>query len=315
MSGRRVSERSRAWLPYLALVGLSLIWGASFLFIKIAIKDMSPTTLVLIRAISGCVALAVLVTAMGRPLFGHGWRRRIVPFALLAITGGILPWIAIAWGEERLSSGLTSILNSTTPLWTAVLIFWVIPAERPSVLNYVGVLVGLAGVIILVVPDLTTQGLGGNIVGAVAVVLASLSYAISALYQRRKLREVSVYEVSLGQLVATTVLAIPIAAPSLPTLHIALPSIAAVVALGVGGSGVAYLLYYYMMNTLGPVRATGVTLLVPVTAVFWGVVLLHEQMSLPIIAGMIVILVGIVLTNSGRGAVRPQKSEPETAAA
>jgi drug/metabolite transporter (DMT)-like permease len=292
-----------------------LIWGASFLFIKIAIKDMSPTTLVLIRAISGCVALAVLVTAMGRPLFGHGWRRRIVPFALLAITGGILPWIAIAWGEERLSSGLTSILNSTTPLWTAVLIFWVIPAERPSVLNYVGVLVGLAGVIILVVPDLTTQGLGGNIVGAVAVVLASLSYAISALYQRRKLREVSVYEVSLGQLVATTVLAIPIAAPSLPTLHIALPSIAAVVALGVGGSGVAYLLYYYMMNTLGPVRATGVTLLVPVTAVFWGVVLLHEQMSLPIIAGMIVILVGIVLTNSGRGAVRPQKSEPETAAA
>jgi drug/metabolite transporter (DMT)-like permease len=315
MSGRRVSERSRAWLPYLALVGLSLIWGASFLFIKIAIKDMSPTTLVLIRAISGCVALAVLVTAMGRPLFGHGWRRRIVPFALLAITGGILPWIAIAWGEERLSSGLTSILNSTTPLWTAVLIFWVIPAERPSVLNYVGVLVGLAGVIILVVPDLTTQGLGGNIVGAVAVVLASLSYAISALYQRRRLREVSVYEVSLGQLVATAVLAIPIAAPSLPTLHIALPSIAAVVALGVGGSGVAYLLYYYMMNTLGPVRATGVTLLVPVTAVFWGVVLLHEPLSLPIIAGMIVILAGIVLTNSGRGAVRPQKSEPETAAA
>lgn len=315
MSGRRVSERSRAWLPYLALVGLSLIWGASFLFIKIAIKDMSPTTLVLIRAISGCVALAVLVTVMGRPLFGHGWRRRIVPFALLAITGGILPWIAIAWGEERLSSGLTSILNSTTPLWTAVLIFWVIPAERPSVLNYVGVLVGLAGVIILVVPDLTTQGLGGNIVGAVAVVLASLSYAISALYQRRKLREVSVYEVSLGQLVATAVLAIPIAAPSLPTLHIALPSIAAVVALGVGGSGVAYLLYYYMMNTLGPVRATGVTLLVPVTAVFWGVVLLHEPLSLPIIVGMIVILAGIVLTNSGRGAVRPQKSEPETAAA
>jgi len=315
MSGRRVSERSRAWLPYLALVGLSLIWGASFLFIKIAIKDMSPTTLVLIRSISGCVALAVLVKVMGRPLFGHGWRRRIVPFALLAITGGILPWIAIAWGEERLSTGLTSILNSTTPLWTAVLIFWVIPAERPSVLNYVGVLVGLAGVIILVVPDFTTQGPGGNIVGAVAVVLASLSYAISALYQRRTLREVSVYEVSLGQLVGTAVLAIPIAAPSLPTLHIALPSIAAVVALGVGGSGVAYLLYYYMMNTLGPVRATGVTLLVPVTAVFWGVVLLHEPLSLPIIAGMIVILAGIVLTNFGRGAVRPQKTEPERAAA
>jgi drug/metabolite transporter (DMT)-like permease len=300
----------RPWLPYLALVGLALIWGASFLFIKVAVRDMSPEVLVLIRASAGFLALAMLFASMRRRLLPADWRRRVLPFTVMGITGGILPWIAIAWGEERISSGLASILNSTTPLWAAVLIFWVIPAERPSVLNYAGVLIGLAGVVILVVPDISSGGLGDGL-GALAVVLASLSYAVNALYQRRKLRGMSVYEVSLGQLAATAVIAIPIAAPSLPALHIALPSMAAVVALGVGGSGVAYLLYFYMMNTLGPVRATGVTLLVPITAVFWGVVLLHEALSLTIIIGMVVILAGIVLTNVGRGAASPERANPD----
>jgi len=197
-----------------------------------------------------------------------------------------------------------------------VLVVWWIPSDRPSAMNYAGVLIGLAGVVILVVPDLTAKGLGGNVAGAVAVMLAAVSYAVSALYQRRKLRGVSVYEVSLGQLAVTTVLALPIAAPSLPSLHFALPSMAAVIALGVGGSGLAYLLYYYIINTLGPVRATGVILLVPVTAVFWGVVLLHEAISLPAVIGMVVILAGIVLTNVRRRPVQARAaSESDTAAA
>jgi drug/metabolite transporter (DMT)-like permease len=181
-------------------------------------------------------------------------------------------------------------------------------------LNYAGVLVGLAGVVILVAPDLAAKGLGGNAVGALAVVLASLSYAVNALYQRRKLRGVSVYEVALGQLAATAVLALPFAAPALPGVHFALPSMAAVVALGVGGSGVALLLYFYIMNTLGPVRATGVTLLVPVTAVIWGVILLHEVVTPPIIIGMVVILTGIVLTNVGARKPNPvTEKEPAVA--
>ncbi len=315
MSGRPVSDTRRALLPYLAFAALALLWGFSFLLIKVAVHDFGPTTLVLIRSVAGTLAVALIVRAMGRPLFGKGWRGLILPFVIMAITGGTFPWIAIAWGEERISSGLASILNSTTPLWTAVLIFWVIPTERPSIVNYAGVLVGLTGVAILVAPDLSSGGLGGDVFGALAVVLASLSYAISALYQRRKLRGVSVYDVSLGQLAATAIIGLPIAAPSLPSAHFTLPSTLAVVALGMGGSGVAYLLYYYILNRIGPVRATGVTLLVPVTAVFWGVVLLHESLSLPIIAGMAVILAGIVLTNLGRRAASPEKSKPETAAA
>src|SRR6266851_3532095 len=233
MIGPRVSDSNRGLLPYLALVGLALIWGVSFLFIKVAVHDMSPIALVLIRSTSGCIALALIVRAMGRPLFGEGWRQRLIPFAILGITGGLLPWAGIAWGETRISSGLASILNSTTPLWTAVLVYWVIPSDRPSALNYAGVLIGLAG---------------------------------------------------------------------------------AVIALGVGGSAIGLLLYFYILNKLGPVQATGVTLLVPVTAVIWGVILLREVVTLPIIIGMVVILTGIVLTNV-RARKPKQVTEKEPAAA
>ena len=299
-------------MPYLALVGLALIWGVSFLLIKVAVRDMSPQVLLLFRSASGFLTLAVILIVLGRPLFGEGWRTRLVSFAIMAVTNAVVPWIAIAWGEERISSGLASILNSTTTLWTAVLIFWIVPAERPSPLNYLGVLIGFAGVVILVYPDLAAHGISGSVLGALAVVLASLSYSINALYQRRKMRHVSVFEVSLGQLAFSVLFAIPIAAPTLPQLHVDWVSLAAVIALGAAGTGVAYLLYYYVMNTLGAVRAAGVTFLVPVTAVFWGVVLLHETLSLPIVLGMVVILAGIVLTNLRR-APRPVVAETRAA--
>src|ERR1700693_2703368 len=148
---------------------------------------MSPMVLVLIRSSTGFLALAVIVTGMRRQVFPRA-RRRLVPFAVMAITGGVFPWLAIAWGEERISSGLASILNATTPLWAAILVYWVIPAERPRPITYAGVVIGLAGVVVLVLPDLIAGGILGDVIGTVAVLLASASYAVSALYQRRKLR-------------------------------------------------------------------------------------------------------------------------------
>ena len=301
--------------PYLALAGLALIWGASFLLIKVAVHDMSPTVLLLIRSVSGLIALAVIVKVMGRPLLGDGWKTRLGSFAIMAITNAIIPWVAIAWGEERISSGLASILNSTTTLWTAVIIFWAMPGERPTRVGYLGVLLGFAGVVILVLPDILAHGVSGNFLGAMAVLVAALSYAANAIYQRRKMRSVSVFDVSIGQLAATVIFAIPLAVPSLPHVHVALSSMAAVIALGAGATGIAYLLYYYVMNSLGAVRAAGVTLLVPMTAVFWGVVLLHESLSWPIIIGMAVILAGTVLTNLGRRLIREPSVTRDTAAA
>jgi drug/metabolite transporter (DMT)-like permease len=297
-----------------ALGAIALIWGASFLFIKVAVQDMSPMVLVLIRSASGSIALAILMIALRRGLFPN-LRSRLLPFAVMAITAGVIPWLAIAWGEERISSGLASILNATTPLWAAILVYWVIPTERPSPINYAGVLIGLAGVVILVLPDIISGGIRGDLVGAAAVLLASVSYALSALYQRRKLRGVNVFEANLGQLAFTALFLLPFAVPSVPGAHFELKSVAAVLALGIAGSGIAGVLYYYVLNSLGPVRGSGVTLLVPVTAVFWGATLLHEAVTVPIVVGMVVILAGIVLTNVGRRAASPDRSEPERAAA
>jgi drug/metabolite transporter (DMT)-like permease len=313
MTGRRVS-RSRL-LPYAAFIGLALIWGGSFLAIKLVVQDMSPTALLLFRSIAGFVTLALIVLALRKPLLGPGWRGRLAGFAIMAVTNAVIPWVAIGWGEERISSGLASILNSTTTLWTAVLIYWVVPNERPSLLNYVGVVVGLAGVVVLVYPALAAHGISGDVLGALAVVVASLSYAVNALYQRRKMRNVSIFEVSLGQLGASVLFAIPIAAPSLPYIHIRPLSLAAVIALGALGTGVAYTLYYYVMNTLGAVRAAGVTYVVPITAVFWGALLLHETVSVSVIAGMIVILAGILLVNLRPMPRRQPAVEQDSAAA
>jgi drug/metabolite transporter (DMT)-like permease len=311
-----VSEPKPPLLSYLALAGLALIWGASFLFIKVAVQDMSPAALVLIRAASGFLALAAIVAVIRRSLVRAGWRRRLFPYAVMAIGGGLIPWTGIAWGEERITSGLASILNATTPLFAAVLAYWVIPMERPTAVNYAGVFIGFAGVVILVLPGILESGLGGDTLGALAVLVAAASYAVVALYQRRKLRGVDVYEASLGQLAMTVLIALPFAAPSLPSVHLNLPSIGSVLALGIAGSGVAYILYYYALNTLGPVRASAVTLLLPVTAVFWGVSLLHESVTLLIVVGMVVILGGIVLTNMRRRTAGAQSvSESDTAAA
>lgn len=301
--------------PYAALVALALIWGVSFLLIKVTVHDMSPEALLLFRSASGFIALAAIVAFSGRRLFSSGWRRLVPSFAIMALTNAIVPWIAIAWGEERISSGLASILNSTTTLWTAVFIYWVMPSERPSLVNYAGVIVGFAGVVVLVYPDMAQHGLSGNVLGALAVVLASLSYAVNALYQRRKMRDVPVAEISLGQLAASAIIALPIAAPTLPDIHFRAVSIAAVVTLGAACTGVAYLLYYYIINSLGAVRAAGVTYLVPITAVFWGAVLLGEAVSITIVAGGLVILAGIVLTSLRTAPARPAAVESDSAAA
>ena len=313
-----MSKNQSSLLPYAAFVGLGLIWGASFLFFKLGVRDMSPTVLVFIRSGSGAIALALIMWLSRRSLFGGKLRERIGHFAIMGLTNAVIPWVAIAWGEQTISSGLASILNATTPFWTAVFIFWVIPMERPSVLNYAGVLLGIAGVIILVIPDISAHGLSGSLWGALAVVVASMSYAVSALYQRVRLRGMDVFQQSLGQLIASTIIVFPLAVPSLPHVHLALVSMAAVLTLGAAGSGVAYLLYYYTINTLGPVRAVGVTFLVPITAVFWGVVLLHESLSVAILAGMVVILAGILLTNFRKRAPQSQpvveKEEKQKAA-
>ncbi|HEY9288740.1 MAG TPA: DMT family transporter [Candidatus Dormibacteraeota bacterium] len=282
---------------YAALVLLALIWGASFLFIKLAIRDMSPTTLVFLRSLAGLLTLAILLAARRQTLAPTGTRARLLPFAGMAVFGSLLPWFGFGFGELSISSALASILNATTPLWTAIFAFWVTPNERPSLINYLGVAIGFLGTGILVAPDLIGQPLKATTVGTLAVAGAAACYAVAALIQRRRLRGVSSMQVGFGQLLFTTPLALAVSLPSIGATRLHPLSVVAVLALGVGGSGIAYLLYYFMMNTLGATRATTVTFLLPLTAVFWGATLLQEVISLQIILAMVVILFGVFLTS------------------
>lgn len=285
---------------YLALGALALIWGAAFFFIKIAVRDMSPATLVLSRALFGAVTLGLIFAARRQTPIPAGTRARLPAFIAMAVFGSLLPWGAIAFGEQSISSALASILNATTPLWTAVFAYWVTPAERPSPLNYLGVAIGFLGTGILIAPDLIGQPLRATTIGTLAVGGAASSYAIAALVQRRRLRGVSPLQVGFWQLALTAPLALAASLPTVGTTRLSLGSIAAMLFLGVGGSGIGFILYYFIMNTLGATRATTVTFLLPVTAVFWGASLLHEAVTLPIFAGMVVILVGVFLTSRPR---------------
>jgi len=286
---------------YAALGLLALIWGAAFLFIKLGVRDMSPATLVFSRTLLGAGTLGLVFAARRQTPFPAGTRARLLPFAVLAILGSLVPWVAIAFGEQSISSALASILNATTPLWTAVFAYWVTPAERPSGLNYLGVAIGFLGTGILIAPDLIGQPLRASTIGTLAVLGAASSYAVSALVARRRLRGVSPLQVGFWQQALAAPLALALALPTIGATHLTVPSIAAMLFLGAGGSGIAFLLYYFMMNTLGATRATTVTFLVPVTAVFWGATLLREAITIPIVTGMAVILLGLYLTSRPRG--------------
>lgn len=297
---------------YLALGLLALIWGASFLFIKLAVRDMSPATLVLLRAALGAVTLGLIFAARRQSAFTAGTRRRLFPFVMMAIFGSLLPWFAFGFGEQSISSALASILNATTPLWTAVFAYWVTPSERPSPLNYLGVAIGFVGVGVLIAPDLIGQPLRATTVGTLAIAGAAACYAVAALIQRRRLRGISPLQVGFWQLALTTPLALAAALPTIGATHLRLASIAAILVLGAGASGIGFLLYYYMMNTLGATRATTVTFLLPVTAVFWGASILREAITIPILAGMAVILLGVFLTSRqpNRRAASPVADRP-----
>jgi drug/metabolite transporter (DMT)-like permease len=285
--------------PYLALGLLALIWGASFLFIKVAVKDrdMSPATLVLIRLVSATITLAAIFAVTRRDPSPSGTRRRLPAFAVMAVFSSAFPWLAFGIGELYISSALASILNATTPLWTAVFAFWVTPAERPSPVNYLGVAIGFAGVAIIVAPQLLGHSLHAGIFGILIILCAAVSYAGAALFQRRRLAGVSPLTASFWQMALGSLVLLPLAAPTLSATRLHFASLAAALALGVGGSAIAYVLFYYILNSLGATRASTVVFLLPLTAIFWGATILHEEITLPILAGMAVILLGLFLTS------------------
>jgi drug/metabolite transporter (DMT)-like permease len=273
------------------LILLSAIWGASFMFIKVAVREIDPLTTVLGRVALGALALGMLV-----PVQMHGGdalrqlRQHALPIAVAGLLNSTIPFWLLFWAETRIDSGLAAILQASAPLFTALLALGFARSERVSGVRLAGFLLGFAGVALLVggVPR-------GSILAGVAVIGTALCYAIAALYAGRRLERVPPLVVSFGTLVAATVVALGPGLAELPDATPGWKAIGSVVALGVGGSAVAYILYYAIIAGAGASRAILVTYLVPPMALAWGAALLGESVTPSDLGGLALILAGVAL--------------------
>ncbi len=278
---------------------LALIWGASFLFIKIAVEDVSPATVVLGRLAFSVATLLVIVAV--QPKLGAGWQRYWRLGVAIGIVNNVLPFLLISWGETTVATGVASILNATTPLFTVLLAhFWAGPGgEALSWRRGMGVLVGFLGVGVLVGPEAFQLGGGGvsRALGALAVVIAAAAYGVGALMSKRYAGSAPLVGPFTMQSAALVVM-LPVALLwSPPTRLPSLAALGSMAELGILGTALAYLLYFRLINSVGPARTTLVTYLVPCTALIWGAVFLGEQISWNSLAGLLLVLLGTLLTN------------------
>jgi drug/metabolite transporter (DMT)-like permease len=279
--------------PIRRLLLLAFIWGWSFLFIKVAVEGMTPPTVACARVALGASVLLIVLQSTKRRLSRDRtmWRH----FAIAALFGNALPFTMLAWGEERITSALTSVLNASTPLFTAILAA-VFLKDRLRPWQVFGLLLGFVGV--GVAAGFGAGDLGhSSIYGSLAAVVAGLFYGIAFVYMRKYLTGVEPIVAASGQLVMATALLFPFAFATTAAsgIHLTLNRVLAITTLGVVGTGLAYLLNYRIIADVGATRASVVTYLIPVVAVTVGIVVLDEPFEWRIIAGGVVIAAGLAL--------------------
>ena len=293
--------RRRLWPAVLAdshflmrrLVLLAFIWGWSFLFIKVAVEGMTPTTVAAARIALGAIALhaVLIVRKVTLPTNRTFWHRA----AVTAIFANILPFTLLAWGEERITSALTAVLNASTPLFTA-LAAAVMLRTKLGARAGIGLIVGIGGVAV-------AAGVGGadlahsSITGSLAAVGAGACYGFGFTYAAKHQLHESALVAATGQLTAGAVLLTPVAIATSISEGVDLEPhrIVAVVLLGAVGTGIAYILYYQLVAALGPTTTSLVTYLVPVTAVAVGIAFLDENFHVRVLLGGAMIVLGIAL--------------------
>ncbi|MBX5441711.1 MAG: DMT family transporter [Solirubrobacteraceae bacterium] len=289
----------RAWV----LIGvLAALWGASYLFIKVALDDgFTPAAVVWLRT---ALALAVLApVAVHRRALGAlrgtpavlGW---IVALALIQV---VVPFLLITVSELHISSSLAAILVSAAPIFTALLALRVDPDERSTGWRAVGIVVGIAGVALLFGVDLTgdlEEALGG-----LAVLLAALGYAVGPLMSKHRIAPAGLQPVAI--VTATMAVSTLVLAPVLPFTGVSdgglsLDAAGALLTLGLGGTGIAFLIFYTLIADVGPARASLVAYIAPGFSIVYGATLLDEAVTVATIAGLLLILAGSYLGAEGR---------------
>ncbi len=276
---------------------LAMVWGTSFLWIKIAVGEISPFMLVALRFLFGFAGLFAVMQITRQP-FPRDlalWSR----FLFMAVFNMVVPITLISWGETKIESSLAAILNGTVPLWTIIIAHFVLHDEKITPARILGLFVGFAGVVILVSRDLAPEGLTGDVFGQLAVVGAAVSYAVSATFSRRYLRGQSpVIQAALVLLLADAMMWLITPAVESP---LRLPALSitwfAIAWLGLLGSCLAFWLYYYLINNIGPTRTSLVTYVFPVIGLVLGIVFLGEVADWRLLIGSFFVVVGIVVVN------------------
>lgn len=292
----------RVWAAFLLL---ALAWGTSFMFIKIAVEDLQPLTVVAFRLLVGWLGLFVIVRL--RKVSMPKERATWFHLAVVGVINVAIPFILIVWAEsgpQGLDSGLASILNSTVPLFSILIAGALLDMERVTVGSVLGLLVGFAGVVILFGRRSLTDP--GGFLPQVAMVLAAGFYAIGTIYARRYLHGIRPVALALGQLLLADVVvfAMTFIFVDLGAQEFSWQAIGAVLWLGLLGSCVAYILYFYVLQEWGATRTTLVTYIVPVVGVTVGVVFLGEQVDWRVVVGGALILSGVAVVNWRPGRVQ-----------
>ena len=275
---------------FAALILLGALWGGSFLFIRVAVPALGPFLLVEWRVALAGVALVIYALAVGRaPKIRTRWR----PFAVLGFLNAALPFSLISAAEIYLTASLAAILNSTTVMFTAIVAaVWM--GDALTARKFVGIILGIVGVTVLVGWDPVPLN-GVVLLSVAAMLVASLSYALGATYAKRAFSGIPPLGMAIGQLSGATALLLPLAVVSVPERAPSFNAALSMLGLALLSTAVAYLIYFRLIENVGPTSTVTVTLLVPVFGLLFGVLLLDEPFSLGTVAGLGIILTSVVL--------------------
>ncbi|CAN5648356.1 DMT family transporter [soil metagenome] len=288
---------------FAGLVLLGALWGGSFLFIRVAVPALGPFLLAELRVALAAVALFLFALAAGRvPEIRHRWRS----FLVLGFLNAAVPFSLISAAEIHLTASLAAILNSTTVMFSAIVAaVWI--GDVLTARKAIGIVLGIIGVSVLVGWDPLPLS-GGVLLAVAAMLVASLSYALGATYAKRSFSGIPPVGMAIGQLGGAIALLLPLAVVSLPEEAPSLVVALSMLGLALLSTSVAYLIYFRLIENVGPTSTVTVTLLVPVFGLLFGVLLLEEPFGPGTLAGLAIILTSVVLITG----ISPRKNKPES---
>lgn len=294
MSAKIAANRPMTPVEWGLLLTLSVLWGGSFFFVGVAVRELPPLTIVVLRVALAALALLLVLRVIGvrLPRGGKVW----AAFFGMGMLNNAIPFSLIVWGQTHIASGVASILNATTPLFAVIVAHVLTADEKMSGGRLFGVLAGLAGVAVMI-GGTALQALGLNVAAQLACLAAALSYAFAGVYGRRfRAMGIAPMATATGQVMASSLLLLPLMLAVDRPWTLALPSagtMAALAGLAILSTAVAYVLYFRILATAGATNLLLVTFLIPASAILLGILVLGETLQPKHMAGLALIALGL----------------------